>query len=80
MQQSELAERCGVSLSTVHGLENGRNVTLDTFISVLRELREFDALYVSFLKPEPIAPDILLKITKNRRLRIRKPKPEKQTL
>ena len=74
LQQSELAERSGVSLSTVHGLENGRNATLDTFIAVLRELREFDALYVSFLKPEPIATDILLKITKNQRLRIKKSK------
>jgi len=74
LQQSELAERCGISLSTVHGLENGRNATLETFIAVLRELREFDALYLSFLKPEPIAPDILLKITKNQRLRIKKTK------
>jgi len=74
LQQSELAERCGISLSTIHGLENGRNVTLDTFIGVLRELREFDALYVSFLKPEPIAPDVLLKLTKNQRLRSRKRK------
>ena len=72
MQQSELAERCGLSLSTIHGLENGRNTTLDTFIVVLRELREFDTLYLSFLNPEPIAPDVLLKLTKNQRLRIRK--------
>ena len=77
MQQAELAEKCGVSLSTVHGLENGRNATLDTFIAVLRELREFDTLYVSFLKPEPIAPDVLLKLTKNQRLRVRKRKTEK---
>jgi transcriptional regulator with XRE-family HTH domain len=69
MQQSELAERCGVSLSTIHGLESGRNVSLDTFLAVLRELREFDAFYVSFLKPEPIAPDVLLKLTQNQRLR-----------
>ena len=72
MQQTEIAQRCGISLSTIHGLENGRNVTLDTFIAVLRELREFDTLYASFLKPEPIAPDVLLKLTKNQRLRVRK--------
>jgi len=72
MQQSDLAERCGISLSTIHGLENGRNVSLDTFIAVLRELREFDALYASFLHPEPIAPDVMLKLTKNQRLRARK--------
>jgi len=72
MQQIELAERCGLSLSTVHGLENGRNTTLDTFIAVLRELREFDTLYLSFLNPEPIAPDVMLKLTKNQRLRVRK--------
>ena len=72
LQQSDLAERCGISLSTIHGLENGRNVSLDTFIAVLRELREFDALYVSFLHPEPIAPDVMMKLTKNMRLRARK--------
>ena len=72
LQQSELAERCGISHSTIHGLENGRNVSLSTFMAVLRELREFDALYVSFLKPEPVAPDVLLKLTKNQRLRSRK--------
>jgi len=72
MQQSELAERCGLSLSTIHGFENGRNTTLDTFIAVLRELREFDTLYLSFLNPEPIAPDIILKLTKNQRLRVKK--------
>ena len=78
LQQSDLAERCGISLSTINGLENGRNVTLDTFVAVLRELREFDALYVSFLHPEPIAPDVMLKLTKNQRLRARKLKT-KQT-
>jgi len=72
LQQSELAERCGISLSTVHAIENGHNATLDTFIAVLRELREFDALYLTFLKPEPIAPDIMMKITKNQRLRVKK--------
>jgi len=76
MQQSELAERCGISLSTIHGIENGRNATLDTFIAVLRELREFDTLYLSFLNPEPIAPDVMLKITKNQRLRARKLKTQ----
>jgi len=76
MQQSELAERCGISLSTINGLENGRNVTLDTLLAVLRELQEFDSLYTSFLKPEPIAPDILLKLSKNQRLRARKRKIE----
>ena len=76
MQQSELAERCGISLSTIHGLENGRNATLETFIAVLRELREFDTLYLSFLNPEPIAPDVMLKLTKNQRLRVRKLKTQ----
>ena len=77
MQQSELAEKCGLSLSTVHGLENGRNTTLETFIAVLRELRGFDTLYLLFLSPEPIAPDILMKLTKNQRLRARKIKNSK---
>jgi len=77
MKQSELAEKCGIGLSTVNGLERGRNTSLETFIAVLRELRELDALYMSFLKDEPIAPDVMLKLTKNQRLRARKPKIEK---
>jgi len=76
MQQGELAERCGISLSTINGLEKGRNVTLDTLIAVLRELLELDSLYTSFLQPEPIAPDIILKLSKNQRLRARKRKIE----
>ena len=74
IKQSELAERCGIGLSTVNGFERGRNISLNTFIAILRELRELDALYLSFLKEEPIAPDVMLKLTKNQRLRARKPK------
>ena len=78
LKQSELAERCGIGLSTMNGLERGRNTSLDTFIAVLRELREFEALYIAFLKDEPIAPDVMLKLTKNQRLRARKPKIEQR--
>ena len=74
LKQSELAQRTGIGLSTVNGLERGRNTSLDTFIAVLRELRELDTLYLSFLKDEPFAPDVVLKLTKNQRLRARKPK------
>lgn len=74
MKQSELAEKTGIGLSTINGLEKGRNTSLDTFIAVLRELREFDSLYLSFLKDDPIAPDVMLKLTKNQRLRARKSK------
>ena len=76
MKQIELAERCGIGISTINSLERGKNTSLDTFIAVLRELHEFDALYLSFLKDEPIAPDVLLKLTKNQRLRARKPQRE----
>ena len=76
MKQSDLAERCGIGLSTINGFEKGRNTSLETFIAILRELREFETLYLSFLKETPIAPDVILKLTKNQRLRARKPKIE----
>ena len=74
MQQSELAERCGVNISTIHGIENGNNTSLTTFLAILRELKEFVPFYNAFLTPDPISPDILAKLTMNQRLRAKKPK------
>jgi transcriptional regulator with XRE-family HTH domain len=48
--QENLAERAGLSASTIKGLEAGRG-RLDSLVAVLRELGQLDALE-SFL-PEP---------------------------
>lgn len=42
--QSDLAARAGVSVETLRKLEDGRNVSLTTFIKVLRPLDMLDRL------------------------------------
>jgi len=74
LTQKDLAEKAGVSLYTITGMEKGRNVSLDTFIAVLRQMEHLDLLYHLFMQPEPIAPDVLLKLEKNKKIRVRKPK------
>ena len=51
MTQGELAKRAGVSRSTASILERGHDVSLDTFLSVLRALDLLDALDTAV--PEP---------------------------
>ena len=74
LTQRDLAEKVGVSLYTVTGMEKGRNVSLDTFIAVLRQTGHLELLYHLFLKPEPIAPDVLLKLEQKKKRRVRKSK------
>ena len=71
LTQKNLAEMAGVSLYTITGMEKGRNVSLDTFITVLRQTGHLDLLYHLFLKPEPIAPEVLLKLEKKKKRRVR---------
>ena len=78
LTQKDLAEKTGVSLYTVTGMEKGRNVSLDTFISVLRQLGHLELLHHLFLKPEPIAPDVLLKLEKKKKRRVRKSKTKQE--
>ncbi|MDR2916527.1 MAG: helix-turn-helix domain-containing protein [Tannerella sp.] len=75
LTQKDLAERAGVSEFTINGLERGRNVSLDTLISVLRQLNQLDLLN-RFLQPDPIAPDVLLKLEKKKKQRVRKSKTD----
>ena len=77
IKQSDLAKRCGVSVSTIHLVENGGNISLTTFISILRELKEFVPFYNAFLIPDPISPKILAKLSKNQRLRAKSSKKNK---
>ncbi|WP_193161273.1 helix-turn-helix domain-containing protein [Microbulbifer hainanensis] len=48
--QEQLAQRAGLSVSTIKGLESGRG-RLDSLVAVLRELQQLDGLE-AFL-PEP---------------------------
>ena len=74
LTQKDLSEKAGISQYTVVGMEKGRSVSLDTFITVLRQMEHLDLLYHLFLKPEPIAPDVLLKLEKKKKRRVRKTK------
>jgi len=49
--QAELAERAGLSRPTISTLERGKDVNLDSFLSVLRALELLDVLDASL--PEP---------------------------
>lgn len=51
LTQTELAERAGLSRPTVSTLERGNDVSLDTFLSVLRALDLLDALNVTVPQP-----------------------------
>jgi len=76
MTQKELAEKIGVNPYTVTGMEKGRNVSLETFIRILRETGSLELLYTLFLQPEPIAPSVLFKLEKKKKIRVRKSKTE----
>jgi transcriptional regulator with XRE-family HTH domain len=55
--QKELAERAGVSLSSVANVEKGNSVSLSTLIAILRALQALHLLDAFFREPEisPIA-------------------------
>ena len=66
--QQELADRAGVSKSTLQKLEYGSSVTIKTFVQVLRALKQLDALD-NFI-PEPgISPIELQKLDGKKRIR-----------
>lgn len=52
LSQEALAEASGVSFNTVRNAEDGRNISLDTLISLLRTLKALPAL--EGMLPEPV--------------------------
>ncbi|WP_310993750.1 helix-turn-helix domain-containing protein [Aequorivita marina] len=66
--QQEVASAAGISRSTLSLLENGKTVTLTTFLQVLRVL---DLLYImdNFLIKKQISPIALAKLEKAKRKR-----------
>jgi transcriptional regulator with XRE-family HTH domain len=75
--QKTLADKAGVSLSSLRNLETGRGVTLKTMLAVLRALGRSD--FLNTLAPEPtVSPMQMLKATKAPRQRAFTPrKPRK---
>ena len=51
LTQAQLARESGVSINTIRRLENGQDVSLDTFIRILIALRVQDNLQI--LLPDP---------------------------
>ena len=42
--QRELSEKTGLSRSTISGVENGKAITTDALLKILRHLRQLDVL------------------------------------
>ncbi len=68
--QSEVAERAGISRSTLSLLEKGETFTIATLIQVLRVLNRLD-VFSSFTTVEKISPLALAKAEKYKRKRAR---------
>lgn len=70
LQQKELAESSGVSLDTIVRLENGRNVSFERLLCVLRSLDMLENLE-DFIPEPPLSPILLKKLQGKKKQRIR---------
>ena len=74
--QKELAEMTGVSEMTIVNLEQGKNVSLEIALLIIRALDNFDLIYQLCLNPIPDDPLLVLEMqkkkAKNKRIRVRK--------
>ena len=74
--QKELAEKTGVSEMTIVNMEQGKNISLETFLVILKALDKLDLIYKLCLEPPPDDPFLVLEMQKkkikNRKLRVRK--------
>jgi len=72
LTQRQLAEKSGISLMTISGFESGRSqVSLLTFIQLLRALEHLEVIEQHFLQPEPVSPRLLYKMKRQRRKIVR---------
>lgn len=70
LQQKELAESAGVSLDTVSRLEQGKNISFDKLICILRVLDMLENIE-DFIPEPPISPLLMKKLQGKKRQRIR---------
>lgn len=73
IQQKELSERSGVSLSTVIRLENGSTIALDNLLCILRTLDMLENIEY-FLPHPPVSPILMRKLQGRKKQRVRKTK------
>ena len=71
LQQKELAELSGVSLTTVVRLEKGDAVTFEKMIRILRMLDMLENLELFIPKP-PVSPILMRKLQGKKKIRVRK--------
>jgi transcriptional regulator with XRE-family HTH domain len=72
LTQKKLSELSGVSLMTISGFESGRTqISLITFIQLLRTLEKLELIEYSFLQPDPISPRLLYNMENKKRKRVR---------
>lgn len=57
MTQKELSERTSLSVRTITNIENGKNVSFDHWISILKELKNIDSIdrFIPEIKVDPLA-------------------------
>lgn len=65
MTQAQLAEKSGVSLRTISNLEAGKDVSLSTFIEVLRTLNMLENIN-AVIPEQPVRPSHLVALGKKR--------------
>ena len=70
MQQKELAEGAGVGLDTVVRLEQGKNVSFDKILRILRELDMLENLE-GFIPEPPLSPILMKKLPGKNKKRVR---------
>jgi len=72
LTQKQLSEKSGIALMTISGFESGRSqVSLITFIQLLRALEKLELMNQSFLQPEPVSPRLLFQLESKKRKRVR---------
>jgi transcriptional regulator with XRE-family HTH domain len=74
LTQKEVAVKAGISVYTISRAESGETISLETFVAILRVLSRLHDLYHFFLRPEPIAPDIIFKLQNSNPKRVKKSK------
>jgi len=77
LTQQTLAEKAGVKPLTIFSIEHGKNVSLETFIAIIRELGLLNLFYVDFLQEEALRPSLQIKSGRKVIHRVRKSKEEK---
>jgi putative transcriptional regulator len=70
VKQADLAEKAAVSIKVIIAVENGRSITTESLVRILRSLGYAEAL-ANILPPPAISPIDLQKLAGKQRQRVR---------